>query len=264
MLVDGRKFPTSEFTSVPLWKAIAAASEIQAVTASNSRHVAFIKERLAAALRDDLDPATWDEEDHTFQARELSRAGQDHDFLRHCTWEQLYNRKSLKAIIDNKTPECFQEVVERILGKGLAAELVSSGHIDDYYAFYTSQYYGTHASKEAWSFMVRTIDRGEPNIDFSLTGQDVQAILDDRGPSFLEDPRTYNHSVLSFLLDTNNTALLIKVVVAVSAWTNEGRQFVSQFIAQHDTPDEPDLSEGRHPRTLPPVRMRSTTHPQVM
>ncbi len=29
----------------------------------------------------------------------------------------------------------------------------------------------------------------------------------DRGPSFLEDPRTYNHSVLSFLLDTNNTAL---------------------------------------------------------
>lgn len=152
-------------------------------------------------------------------------------FLRRHTWQQLFERPQLKyAPNADSPPLSFREWAEQLLPSRLAFDLVVSGYITPYFTLHVSSFYGQLIRPDAMTYVMRCIDRGIADPDFSLDGADVDAILRDQGTSVLNERSMFNVSVLDHLL-TSRPADASIVVRNIAGAGSEGTKFIDQYLS---------------------------------
>ena len=177
-----------------------------------------------------IDAAQWAKVDRAGQIEVQRQARNDIAFLRHHTWREIYQRSEFTSAAEGgKEAETFEQAAARILKSRLARALVASGYLNEYFALYVSIYYGEHMRPRALNYIVHALDRGVADIHAELDGEDVEAIIGDKGIDIFRDRAAYNVRVLDHLLaDRHGEAEMI--VRQVAAWGREDREFAEAYL----------------------------------
>ncbi len=229
--VSDSTYGIAHLTIPELWYAIITEKkQIQITNSRNAGSRNLVFKDLQLVFGEDLDADKWQHEDHAELVREKSEIPDKISFLRHHTWQDIYDRPEFVGPdSEERSPESFRQLTERLLGSVLARELVANGYINDYFALYISIYYGRHLRHNALNFIVHALDQGKPHILYSLEPDDVKAILRDKGDGILRDRRVYNVSLLDHLLSTKDARaeMLIK---QISAWGSIDQNFADWYL----------------------------------
>ena len=143
-----------------------------------------------------LDAAQWAKVDRAGQIEVQRQTRNDIAFLRHHTWREIYQRSEFTSAADEgKEAETFEQAAARILKSRLARALVASGYLNEYFALYVSIYYGQHLRPRALNYIVHALDRGVADFHAELDGEDVEAIIGDKGIDIFRDRAAYNVDV---------------------------------------------------------------------
>jgi hypothetical protein len=186
-------------------------------------------EALSSLLGVDIVPEDWEAEDRTDLKNTRLAAEQRSHFLRHHTWQELAARPEFTFPARSKNGESFRDLVSRLFRSELARQLIVNGYINDYFALYVSVYYGKHLRLDALNYIVQHIDKGEADLVYRLTGEDVDAIIAEKGEGILHDPAMYNCSVMDHLLE-KRTDLAKKLLGQMAAWGNVENDFAAEYL----------------------------------
>ncbi|WP_028265855.1 MULTISPECIES: YobI family P-loop NTPase [unclassified Arthrobacter] len=187
-------------------------------------------EQLSSFLGIEIVPEAWNEADRTELNRIKDDAIQRTDFLRHNTWQELAARPEFTLPARSNEGETFRGISKRLLGSELARQLVANGYINDYFALYVSVYYGKHLRLDAQNYIVQHIDKGQADPVYVLLGDDVDAIIAEKGEGVLRDPSMYNCSVMDHLLE-NKPKLVKHLFGQMGAWGEAEKAFGSEYLA---------------------------------
>jgi hypothetical protein len=207
---------------------------------SNSGTFTLLYSSLPDFLGIAIDTVAWHQADLQELYRARTVAQENTEFLRHHSWMQLHQRYGFATLATESAPEgeSFSRLTARILPSKLAHDLVARGYINDYFALYISMYYGKHLRHDALNYILRSVDRGERDLLYPLTGDDVDAILEDKTDGILSDQSMLNVSILDHLLGTRQKAAMV-VIAQISAWGDVEKAIVTQY-----------LNHGRYGREL--------------
>jgi len=223
-----RDLSTGQTALILTWRDAYGSSRQTKLTASAVEHLTGMR----------VDPVDWEKRSVDSDRRELTRNESDLAFLRHHTWQELSDRPDLSSPPSSGSQDSFSAWVGRLLPSRLAVDLVLHGYINSYYSLHVSSFYGQLISPQAMNFILHSIDRGTPDIEYPLEALDVEAILRDQGRSVLAERSMYNTSVLDYLL----------------AQDPEGAQVVSRNLAEGGADERRAigayLGEGTQPLEL--------------
>lgn len=76
----------------------------------------------------------------------------------------------------------------------------AAGYIERNFTLYTSTFHGERISANATNFMMKNIEPNVTDMFFTLTRDDVDAIIREKGQAVLRERSAYNISVLDQLL----------------------------------------------------------------
>ena len=186
-------------------------------------------EELSSFLGVDIVPEDWDDADRTDLENTRTEAQQRSHFLRYHTWQQLAARPEFTLPARSEGGEDFRELARRLLGSELARQLVASGYITDYFALYVSVYYGKHLRLDALNYIVQHIDKGAADPVYRLLGDDVDAIIAEKGDGIVLDPSMYNCSVLDHLLE-KKPDLAKGLLGQLAAWGEVEKAFAGEYL----------------------------------
>jgi hypothetical protein len=201
-------------------------------------------DELSSFLGVEIVPEDWDEADRTDLRRTREDARQRSHFLRHHTWQDLAGRPEFTFPARSNDGETFRDLAKRLLGSELARQLVANGYINDYFALYVSLYYGKHLRLDALNYIVQHIDKGEADPVYTLLGDDVDAIIAEKGEGILHDPSMYNCSVMDHLLEKNPN-LAKELLGQMAAWGQIEKAFASEYLVHGQ--QRPKFVEGLTP-----------------
>ncbi|MEU5874750.1 hypothetical protein AB0A73_24705 [Glycomyces sp. NPDC047369] len=179
----------------------------------------------------DLDPVRWANEDQTAHTRRLEALAAESKFLRHHTWEELWVRSDITFSADGRM-ETFREAAERILQSKMTVDLIAGGYIDQYFMLYVSAFYEEHLSKDAMQFLLRNIDRGQPDERYPLSRNDVDAIINREGDSILREPTMLNLSVLDSLLAPDTKTDVQPIIDQLLPFSSKSQPFINHYLAE--------------------------------
>jgi hypothetical protein len=186
-------------------------------------------DELSSFLGVEIVPEDWDEADRTDLKRTREDAQQRSHFLRHHTWQELAGRPEFTFPARSNDGETFRDLAKRLLGSELARQLVANGYINDYFALYVSLYYGKHLRLDALNYIVQHIDKGEADPVYTLLGDDVDAIIAEKGEGILHDPSMYNCSVMDHILEKKPN-LAKELLGQMAAWGEIEKAFASEYL----------------------------------
>jgi hypothetical protein len=181
-------------------------------------------------------------------------------FLRRHTWKQLVERPELRhSAFEGGEPLSFRGIAESLLPSRLALDLVIGGYITPYFALHVSSFYGQLIRPDAMTYILRCVDRGVADAEYSLDSEDVEAIIRDQGSSVLNERSMFNISVLDHLLVQRPEDAVTLVKNLAAGGDNE-----SKFIDQY-------LSAGSHKERfaalltpfMPSIFTRLAAHPAL-
>lgn len=220
-----------QLRSPGLWTQLAV--ERPSVVFANSQsgsQIALSTDHLQTLMGTPIDAAQWAKVDRAAQIEFQRQARRDIAFLRHHTWSEIYQRSEFESSAEGgKVAETFEQAAARILKSRLARALVASGYLNEYFALYVSIFYGQHLRPRALNYIVHALDRGVADIHAELDGEDVEAIIGDKGTDIFRDRAAYNVRVLDHLLaDRPGEAEMI--VRQVAAWGREDRDFAEDYL----------------------------------
>ncbi|WP_454167800.1 YobI family P-loop NTPase [Microbacterium lacticum] len=220
-----------------LWAQLAtdrASATVSNTYSGQSMNLTF--DQLQTLMGTRFNPSEWLAVDRQAEIKKQRSARREADFLRHHTWGDLYERREFtSAATDGTGPETFEQATERLLKSRLARALVAAGYINDYFALYVSVYYGEHLRPRALNYIVHALDRGVADIQYELDGDDVEAIIGDKGTDIFRDRAAYNINVLDHLL-ANRPNEAEMIVRQVAAWDRDDRDFGQAYIQSGTEP----------------------------
>lgn len=194
-----------------------------------SRPYSVPYEELSSFLGIEIVPEEWSEADRSDLKRAGDEAQQLTHFLRHHTWQELAARPEFTFPARSASGETFRGLVWRLFGSELARQLVVNGYINDYFALYVSVYYGKHLRLDALNYIVQHVDKGEADPVYLLQGQDVDAIVAEKGEGILRDPSMYNCSVMDHLLE-KGPDLAKELLGQMAAWGKAEKAFAGEYL----------------------------------
>lgn len=213
----------------------------------NRRTHDFTRVEIAEALGEPISSKEWVDNDLARLDEEISQATSNREFLRHADMGDLMARSefTLKREEENLS---FAQLAELHLKSGLAVELVSAGYIERNFTLYTSTFYGERISAAATNFILKNIDPNKTDIFFELSGDEVDAIIREKGQAVLRERSAYNLNVLDRLLDraSEDASILIEQLMT---YGEEEREFILAYLEDGSDPEAliQDLS-GKWPR----------------
>ncbi|MBD7999547.1 YobI family P-loop NTPase [Oerskovia gallyi] len=191
----GRTAPRELLTSTDFWRDLAAGQSNASMAVSNGSSWPLTPQLVGQLLDEPLTTERWEAEARPQMERELKTLERTVTMLTGATWERLCREPRTPT----RSGETFAQATRRILGSDLAADLVKHGYLDEYFSLDIAPFYAEQISRNAMRFVQRNIDRGVPDLMYTLTGADVKAVLNDR-PNALEDVGAYNVTLLDHLL----------------------------------------------------------------
>ncbi|WP_098464101.1 hypothetical protein [Isoptericola jiangsuensis] len=229
-----------------LWKGLIAGTA--QVTASLSKqgagmmNLTLTRDRLAELIDEDFDPDEWARSDRAASELALAETRSKIEFLRHHQWSEIARTPEFVLAADSEAGDAqgdapndgqksrnFSQLVEHALTSRLAGDLVEAGYINDYFALYVSTFYGEHVRPDAMNYIVHHVDRGEPDAMYPLDGDDVEAILREKGRVVLRDASMYNVAVLDHLLAKRSEGAN-EVADQLRRWGERERGFADAYL----------------------------------
>ena len=228
--VGSTQFQGERLREPEFWRAVTTeGASVAMVNGQTGLNLLLSLQRLESLLGQPLDPAEWARPDREAELRSQQSARDDIDFLRHHDWGDLHGRPEFTSTPADGDPQSFADATERTLRSRLARSLVASEYLNDYFALYVSMYYGEHLRPRALNYAVHALDRGVPDIRYDLDGEDVEAIITDKGIDILRDRAAYNITVLDHLLATRPAEAEL-VVRNVAAWDKADSDFGEAYL----------------------------------
>lgn len=230
LVVGNQVYQGAQLRARELWTRLAA-DRVSATFSNNQtgQSMSLSFDQLQTLMGTRFDPSEWATVDRRAQTDKRRSAWQDIEFLRHHTWAELYARGEFVSSDDDAEAETFARAVDRLLKSRVARALVASGYINDYFALYVSVYYGQHLRPRALNYIVHALDRGVADIHAELDGDDVEAIIGDKGIDIFRDRAAYNVNVLDHLLAKRPDEAEM-IVRQVAAWDRNDRDFGQVYI----------------------------------
>lgn len=228
--VGSTQFQGERLREPEFWRAVTTeGASVAIVNGQTDLNLLLSMQRLESLLGHPLDPTEWARPDREAELRSQQSARDDIEFLRHHDWGDLYGRPEFTSAPVHGDPQCFADATESTLRSRLARSLVASGYLNDYFALYVSMYYGEHLRPRALNYAVHALDRGVPDIRYDLDGEDVEAIITDKGIDIFRDRAAYNITVLDHLLETRPAEAEL-VVRNVAAWDKADSDFGEAYL----------------------------------
>lgn len=196
----------------------------------------------AEVLGDPLSLEDWQAEDRDELPSRLERIRRERDFLLQADMGELISRPDLvvsdpdEDLAKTSQPAPTQSKVslavlsQRYLKSTLAQKLVAAGYINRDFTLYSSTYYNDRVSTRARNFLMHNIDPNVPDFHFTLTPQDVDALLGERDKSVLSERGSYNIAILDRLLETHDERADL-LTGALSAFGEAELAFLQAYLA---------------------------------
>lgn len=152
------------------------------------------------------------------------------EFLRRHNWQGLAGRADFTySAADGEVEMTFQQWAEALLPSRLVVDLVISGYLTSYFALHVSTFYGELIRPDAMTYIMRNVDRGIPDPEYALDGDDVDAILRDQGRSVLTERSMHNVSILDHLLHHRPSDATV-VVGRLTSGNTDDQAFIDLYM----------------------------------
>lgn len=195
----------------------------------NQQRLSFTRKDLMAALSIRFEPENWKkvslEELNTTLAEHLDNL----KFLRSADTGDLIKRQEFQVEHDG-SEKTLDAVARQLLTEGLAYQLVRAGYINRSFTLYTSTFHGDRVSTAATNFIIHHIERDVMDEYFLLGGDDVEAVIRERGQSALSEPAFYNIAILDHVLRTHVKAADI-MVRSLMRFGDEQKRFLQAYLS---------------------------------
>lgn len=196
----------------------------------------------AEVLGDPLSLEEWQAEDRDELPSRLESIRRERDFLLRADMGDLIGRPDLLVSDPDhrlaKTGEpapaesnvSLADLSQRYLKSTLAQKLVTAGYINRDFTLYSSTYYNDRVSTRGRNFLMHNIDPNVPDFHFTLTPEDVDAVLGERDKSVLCERGSYNVAILDRLLETHDVRADM-LIGALIAFGEEELAFLQAYLA---------------------------------
>lgn len=164
----------------------------------SGRTLALTRAEIADALGEPISSKEWVDAELARLDGEMRQALADREFLTHADMAALMGRS--ETLERDGKSLTFEELAKQQLKSELAVQLVAAGYIDRNFTLYTSTFHGERISANATNFMMKNIEPNVTDMFFTLTANDVDAIIREKGQAVLRERSAYNISVLDRLL----------------------------------------------------------------
>lgn len=232
-----------ELITPEFWRELTSASSSVQVGWRNpnfGQAFLFSRSDIAELLDDPLDAYSWEEKDNAAITALLQEQLDDLKFLRQADMADLLKRPEFLVDYEG-VAQSFESVAEQLLTRGLAFHLIRAGFIDRSFTLYTSTFHGNRVSPAATNFIIHHVERDLPDAYFELSGEDVDAVVRERGKQSLSEPALFNIAILDRLLTSDMSAanIMIKSLARLNdaevqfaqAYLTAGNQ-VTAFVGQ--------------------------------
>lgn len=217
------------------WSEVLEAGQPLVFTANWNQSMQVSLQELPVLLGRPWRPELWLKVNRDRETRIRRDAAATLHFLGHHGWQQIYNRSEFTVRHGSDLPRTFAQMTGDLLESRLARDLVAAGFIDEYFALYVSMYYGEVVGAAALDFMVHALDRGQADLDYSLSAADVEAVLSERGEDVLRDPAIYNVSMLDHLLAAGAERVRV-LLERLQDWGAAERRFTGRYLQRGADP----------------------------
>lgn len=196
--------PVSEsaLSSAGFWDELAASDGKLSVTfyhpSWGNRTLTLTRADIADELDEPISSKAWVEAEQARLDGEIRQALSDREFLTHADMSTLMGRN--ETLERDGKSLTFAQLAQQQLKSELAEQLVAAGYVDRNFTLYTSTFHGERISANATNFMMKNIEPNVTDMFFTLTGDDVDAIIHEKGQAILRERSAYNISVLDRLL----------------------------------------------------------------
>lgn len=203
----------------------------------------FRREFILEKFGEPFDTENWNSEEQDTLSNELREVSEDIANLRGADFNFLLARPDFTRTNDqddqddqndqndqdDQDDESFSIVAEKILGSGLAYQLMKAGYIDRNFTLYTSTFHGDRVSTAATNFIIHHAERDEMDPYFKLDPEDVDAVIRELGQDSLQQPALYNIEILDHLLETKNDAAH-KMISSLDPMREKQQQFYNAYL----------------------------------
>ncbi|MEO5314233.1 hypothetical protein PV772_08935 [Pseudarthrobacter sp. CC12] len=238
--LDGDLFTEASLRKPEFWEALSASDALR-VTYANfngyERTLDLTRAQIEEAVEEPLNSRQWAEAERARLDGETQQALGDRGFLVHADMSDLMSRAEF-VLKRGEESLSFQQLAEKHLTSELATQLVAAGYIDKNFTLYTSTFYGERISANATNFILKVIDPNVPDMFFTLTAEDVDAIIREKGKGLLRERASFNINILDRILVNNAEAVGI-LAGRLMTDGGEGREFLLAY-----------LEDGRDPAAL--------------
>lgn len=120
----------------------------------------------------------------------------------------------------------------KVIADEVAWQLIKSGYIDTEFVHYTSLYYSTSMSLKARSFLLNNVRLNKQSLHHKFEGDDdIQALLEKMGSTYLSDKSMYNISIVDYLLSKDDTRAN-KIITNLADGNTDNLQFINTYVKE--------------------------------
>lgn len=220
----------ADLSSVAFWRDFTEASDGATLNWRNNygQSMTFGRADLSAALGDDFDPDVWVEADQTGLTETLDEQLEQLRFLRSADMGALIKHPEFLVEFE-EVMRPLEAVAEVLMTRGLAFNLVRADYINRNFTLYTSTFHGDRVSSAATNFIIHHVEQNTMDAHFVLSGDDVDAVVRERGTSALSEPALFNIAILDHLL-TADVAKADVMITSIARLNEDALQFLGAYL----------------------------------
>ncbi|MFB7842132.1 DNA-binding protein [Microbacterium sp. NPDC056052] len=230
----GRTAKTAEeLKTADFWRELSGAGDAAKVgwrSNYTGQQLSLTRQHLVDELGDSLNASAWEEADRDDLNATLETQLEQLTFLRSADMGEVIKRPEFDVEYDNEV-QSLASVAETLLTEGLAFQLMRAGHINRNFTLYTSTFHGNRVSPAATNFIIHHVEQNSMDAHFKLNGDDVDAVIRERGVSALGDPALYNIAILDHVLATD----IAKADVMVASLARNTGEPAAEFLQAYLT-----------------------------
>lgn len=230
--LNSQSYELADFTTEPFWENIIKAGDSNTLTITYRSRQGYTQNLtldttdIQSICGDTLDKALWDK-DKTESLK---------DEINHLSTElKRLPYMSIKELIDSS--EDFKLILmeldkKRIFQDKVGWDLINAGFIDTDFVNYTSLYHEASMSLKARNFMLNNIRLNKQSLHHKFDGDnDIQALLEKMGSTYLSDKSMYNISIVDYLLGGDDSRV-DKIIANLAGGDADDLQFINAYVKE--------------------------------
>ncbi|MET4053154.1 hypothetical protein ABID81_002529 [Frigoribacterium sp. PvP054] len=235
--LDGSSLAVKATNEPRMWKAVARAKKVNVRLDPQTRYgnTSALDRVSLACLFPEIDYATaWRDQPTQADGKRLVEIDTEIAELRGADFEALFDDTRYKL-----NGETFALIAENTLPSRLAVDLVQRGHIDRFYAEYSTTFYGEFLGVDVANFFRNSVWPNEMDSEFKFTTPHAaENVLAQAPVDFLRTRSALNIDIVDHLMG-RDPALSDSLVEFLARPNNaEGHQFLKTYFNRSGTRDE--------------------------